>query len=125
MKGQLVFLMILLGSLSAIEFSIPSMLHINKDNLKPDMKHLHGRVKMGDQFWETDCQCSKKPTGLKGQACNPIKMKLFMDKKGLGMDAKELMSYIGKVKKLDWTKISSSSFSCVDGRRKDNLLSKP
>lgn len=113
----------LFAQVMAEEGLIPSLLHIKPDNKAPDMKHLHGRIRMNGEFWETDCSCSKKSTGMQGRSCNPSKVKVFIDKKGNGLNAEELLSYIGEVKKLDWTKVSTSSFSCVDGRRKDNSLS--
>jgi hypothetical protein len=115
---------LIIGTAKAQEGLIPSLLHIKPENKIPDMKHLHGRIRMNGEFWETDCTCSKKTTGLQGRSCNPSKVKVFIDKKGNGLNAEELMAYIGDVKKMDWIKVSTSSFSCLDGRRKDNSLSK-
>jgi hypothetical protein len=127
MHSKLLFLLGLLAGVLADlnDAIIPALLHINPPKYTPDIKHLHGRIKLNGEFWETDCQCSKKATGLQGRSCNPTKLKIFMDKKGLGMNAEELQTYIGEVKKLDWTKVSTSPFSCVDGRRKDSKLSTP
>lgn len=113
----------LAGLLLADEGIIESLLHIKPQDNTPDMKHLHGRIRMNGEFWETDCSCSKQSSGMQGRACNPTKLKVFIDKKGEGMKVNELHEYIGDVKKLDWTKVSTSSFSCLDGRRKDNALS--
>lgn len=112
-----------MGEIQANDFLVPSLLHIKPTNKLPDVKHLHGRIKLNGEFWETECSCAKQSTGLQGRSCNPSKMKLFKDKQGLGMSPEQLYKYIGEVKKLDWTKVSTSSFSCVDGRRKDNHLS--
>ena len=127
MLGALLLLMGLVVFVRAdiADVILPSLLHIDPPVTTPDMKHLHGRVRLNNEYWETDCKCSKSASGLQGRSCNPTKVKVFLDKGGLGMSAEELQTYIGDVKKLDWAKVSSSSFSCVDGRRKDNLLSTP
>ena len=117
-------LAVLMASVSAEEGLIPSLLHIKPDNKLPDMKHLHGRIRMNGEFWETDCSCSKHSTGMQGRSCNPSHAKVFIDKKGNGLNVDQLKDYIGVVKKLDWTKVSTASFSCLDGRRKDNALSR-
>lgn len=114
----------LFGSLLADENVISTLLHIKQQNNAPNIKQLHGRIRMNGEFWETDCKCSKKSSGMQGRACNPTKVKVFIDKKGTGMSVEGLHKYVGDVKKLDWTKVSTASFSCLDGRRKDNSLSK-
>jgi hypothetical protein len=118
----ILLIMVAVGA-HATDFLIPTLLNQKIEHEKPDLKKLHGRIKINGEFWETDCSCSKKDTQMQGRSCNPNKIKEFMDKKGLGLNAVQIKDFFGDVKKLDWVKISTASFSCVDGRRKDNDLS--
>jgi hypothetical protein len=124
MFTKVILLIMLAVGVLGTDFLIPTLLNQKIEHEKPDLKKLHGRIKINGEFWETDCSCSKKDTQMQGRSCNPNKIKEFMDKKGLGLNAVQIKDFFGDVKKLDWVKISTASFSCVDGRRKDNDLSK-
>jgi len=82
----------------------------------PTTKNVAGRVKIGGNVWEMQCKCPDKKVKVRQGTCNPALIKIFRDKKGSGLETKDVRKLLGDIKKYNWAKVSTSSFMCVDGR---------
>lgn len=112
-----------------LENKIPTLLMTTeaKENEKSHHHILKGKVRLNGFQWETECDCKTKPERKRKteQKCNPSLFRIFKDKSGNGLEYKDIRGTIGKIRNFKWSKVSKSSFSCVDGRVTWDALSTP
>lgn len=130
MKRIMIILVLTTLSIECREQKIPTLLSATKHTSSKDKNHhiLKGKIRLNGFQWETECDCetkAKEEEEKSKQRCNPSLLKIFKDKTGNGLEYSQTRDFMGKIKDYKWTKVSKSSFSCVDGRVTHGALSTP
>ena len=127
MKNGIILILAILTYTKA-ETMIPTLLsQTNSASKKASQSHhtLTGKIRLNGFEWETTCDCSPDKSNSDKARCNPSNLKIFRDKSGNGLTFGEVRKYMGEIKSYSWSKISKSSFTCVDGRVDNEALSTP
>jgi hypothetical protein len=88
---------------------------------------LEGKIKIHGFLFDTQCTCTKNdPKEKIREKCDPSDIIVDLDKKGeYNLEKSKINNFVGDIKNLEWSDISNSYFSCIDGRVKSKGLSTP
>lgn len=120
-------------SVHSSNFKTSTDTYIEVESLSSDTTHqnISGKMKIGDALFSTVCKCDPvNPTknNLKqapGPKCDPAKLSIKPEKKGIGASYDNIKDLLGNVEELNYVLITENSFKCLDGRYNDPVLGTP
>jgi hypothetical protein len=112
---------------------INSFIEVDSDSVGNDKK-IQGKMNINGVNYNAICDCNPvKPTSdsdgntidQNGPKCDPSKLSIHSEKKGQGASQDDLRNLIGNIEELNYVKVPSISFKCLDGRSNSAVLATP
>jgi len=129
-KSLLMFIFLLICSFVLVQ---GEKSYIEVDSLvnQSSKQNILGKMKIGDATYSAVCKCDPvipvKAANLKesGPKCDPSKLKIKAEKKGIGASYDNVKSLLGNIEELNYVLITETSFKCLDGRNNNPVLGTP
>jgi hypothetical protein len=108
-----------------IDEDMNSFIEVDQSNIGSDNK-IQGKMNINGVDYNAICDCStetqKEDTGPK---CDPSKLRIRTEKQGVGASNDDIRTLIGNIEDLNYVKVPTTSFKCLDGRNRDASLATP
>ncbi len=128
----LMFAQLLVISL-VISTQTKSKSYIEVDSLssQADNHNILGKMKIGKKVFSAVCKCDAvnpvkgKNLKDKGPKCDPTKLSVKTEKKGIGASYDNIQTLLGNINELNYVLITETPFKCLDGRNSGSVIAAP
>ena len=111
---------------------INSFIEVDQSQVR-DGNKIQGKMQINGIDYNAICDCnpitptnSIKPAEFEGgPKCDPSKLTIHSEKVGQGASHDDIRHLIGNIEELNYVKVPTFSFKCLDGRNRDAVLATP
>ena len=125
-KAYFIFLCVLiLTNALNIDEDMNSFIEVDQSNIGSDNK-IQGKMNINGIDYNAICDCGTETQKEdKGPKCDPSKLRIRTEKQGVGASNDDIRTLIGNIEELNYVKVPTTSFKCLDGRNRDASLATP
>ena len=130
LEDSIMFVILILCSIVMVQ-SETSYIEVDSLSSQNNIKSIIGKMNIGDSIFSAVCKCNPvspvKTPNLKesGPKCDPSKLKIKAEKKGVGASYDNIKTLLGNIEELRYVLIPETSFKCLDGRSTGEGLGTP
>ncbi len=106
-----------------------SLIEVDSNSLDDNNK-IKGKMNINGINYNAICDCNpstqtQTTQSEEGPKCDPSKLTIHSEKGGQGASQDDIRNLIGNIDELDYVKVPSTSFKCLDGRSDNAVVATP